>query len=320
MAPIWLSMPRSRSPNWLSRMQPFSASVASSTQLELLHVLEHRRAASARCSTQEAVQHRPDADADLLAIERVAHGLADHAEPVLGVLGELALHDLARDPERQRQQLALVALEQTGAEALQLVERLARRPRRRRRARAAAARPAATPSAYAASAACCASSTRRRRVRRLAGRRASAAARRRVAAAEIAEDARAADARRRARPGRAARAARSRGVAEQRGFSVSNEDIVRASARDHELAVGLEVAHGGDDALLRRLDVLQAHRPRRAQVLAQDLGGAARDVGEDLLGERRARGLEREQQILARAPPSAASACCDCRTAGSPRR
>ena len=45
-------------------------------------------------------------------------------------------------------------------------------------------------------------------------------------------------------------------------------------------------------------DVLETRRPRRAQVLAQDLGGAARHVLKDLLGERRARGLEREQQVL----------------------
>src|SRR5262245_16888635 len=54
------------------------------------------------------------------------------------------------------------------------------------------------------------------------------------------------------------------------GRSFSNEDIVRSPTRDHELAVGLEIADGGDDPLLRRLDVLQTGRAGRRQVLAQD--------------------------------------------------
>src|SRR5260221_305432 len=65
----------------------------------------------------------------------------------------------------------------------------------------------------------------------------------------------------------------------------SDEDITFALAGDDDLALGFELAQDADDLQLCFLDVLHAHGPGRRHVLAQNLRGAARHVGEDLRRE-----------------------------------
>src|SRR5690606_25885254 len=69
-------------------------------------------------------------------------------------------------------------------------------------------------------------------------------------------------------------------------------------ATHHDLTFLGEAAHDAEDLPLLRLDLGQAHRPLRLQVVAQHLGGTLGHVFEDLLAQRLARPLERDDQRL----------------------
>src|SRR5439155_222082 len=85
-----------------------------------------------------------------------------------------------------------------------------------------------------------------------------------------------------------------------RGANSGSDKGVLPAAAEGDLLLLLEPAHDADDVRLRLLDVLQAHGAHAAHVLLQDLGGALRDVAEDLVAHGRARGLEGQHQVLAR--------------------
>src|SRR5206468_11650572 len=78
-----------------------------------------------------------------------------------------------------------------------------------------------------------------------------------------------------------------------------DDDIALARAERDPL-LGIEAARRRHDAGLRLLDVLQADRPHQAHVLLEDLHRALREVAEQLLAHGRARGLERQHEVVAR--------------------
>src|SRR5207302_707460 len=84
------------------------------------------------------------------------------------------------------------------------------------------------------------------------------------------------------------------------GANVASDKGVLPAPAERDLLLLLEAADDADDVRLRLLDVLQPHRSHAAHVLLQDLRRALRDVAEDLVAHRRARGLEGEHQVLAR--------------------
>src|SRR5262249_45078813 len=80
----------------------------------------------------------------------------------------------------------------------------------------------------------------------------------------------------------------------------NSDDGIVGSAAQVDLLLLSEPPRDRDDVRLRFLDVLETDRPHGAEVVLEDLDGARRHVAEYLVLHHLARGLEAEQQVLAR--------------------
>src|SRR6185437_828274 len=86
----------------------------------------------------------------------------------------------------------------------------------------------------------------------------------------------------------------------QRSIVTCASDIFVALAAERDGAGLGELAGDLQDLLLRALDLGEAHRALRLEVVAQHFRGALRHVLEDLLLQSLVRALQGEQQLLRR--------------------